>query len=188
MTIALAAGVAVGLPPAFAARGTASRAPSTAKYAISGPSKSRVRSALIVIQMAVATVVLAVVGVSLHSLFNLRHVSLGFSARHLIYGSVDVRRSGYNAEAAPAFLQRMRQRVQAVPRIEAVTLASDPPMMGYSMDHDDDRRRAEATGGRGDDMAYIVVERPTSPQSVSACSRGAHSIPAIGPDAPKSPS
>ena len=158
MTIALIGGVAVGLPPALRAAWDGLAGAINREIVIGDPRKSRLRSALIVIQMAVVTVVLVGVGVSLHSLFNLRHLSLGFTARHLIYGGVDVRRSGYDPKSAPAFLQRMRRRVEAEPGVETVTLASDPPVMGYSMDQMTIEGSAPPAGRRGDDMAYLVVD------------------------------
>ena len=158
MAIALVGGIVVGLPPALRAAWDGLSGAINRDVAINDPGKSRLRNALIVIQMAVATVVLVGVGVSLHSLFNLRHVSLGFSARHLVYGGVDVRRSGYDARAAPAFFERMRGRVEAVPGVEAVTLASDPPMMGYSMDQMTVDGAPPPAGQRGDDIACLVVD------------------------------
>lgn len=158
MTIAIVAGVVVGLPPALRSAWDGLSGAINREIAIGDPGKSRVRSTLIVIQMAVATVALAGVGVSLHSLLNLRHLSLGFTARHLIYGGVDIRRSGYDRETAPAFLERMRQRVEAVQGVEAVTFASDPPMMGYSMDQMTIDGAPPPPGGRGDDVAYLVVD------------------------------
>jgi predicted permease len=158
MTIAMIGGIAVGLPPALRAAWDGLAGAINREIAIADPGKSRLRSALIVIQMTVATVVLAGVGVSLHSLFSLRHLSLGFTARHLIYGGVDVRRSGYERDNAPAFLERMRTRVQSVPGVEAVTLASDPPMMGYSMDRMTIDGAPPPAGGPGNEMAYLVVD------------------------------
>ena len=189
MTIALVGGVAVGLPPALRAAWDGLSGAINREIAIGDPGKSRLRSALIVIQMAVATVVLAGVGVSLHSLFNLRHLALGFTARHLIYGGVDVRRSGYDPEAAPAFLERMRQRVQAVPGVEAVTLASDPPMMGYSTDQMTIEGAPPPAGGRGDGHGLprrrraLLLHARRQPAS-----RDAYSIRGIAPGAPRSPS
>jgi ABC-type antimicrobial peptide transport system permease subunit len=52
----------------------------------------------------------------------------------------------------------MRQRVAAVPGVEAVTLASDAPMMGYSMDQFTIDGAPPRPDGRGDDVPYIVVD------------------------------
>jgi predicted permease len=157
IVVGLVVGVGVGLPPALRGASDGLSSAITREIVVGDARKSRLRHALIVIQMAVATVVLAVIGASLHSLFSLRHLPLGFTARHLVYCGLDVRRSGYDRDHAPAFLERVRARVSAIPGVDGVTLASDPPMMGYSMDQltiDD----APLVNGRGNDMPYLVVD------------------------------
>jgi len=157
MGIALVAGIVIGLPPALRSASDGLSGTLTREKLIGDPRKSRLRGVLILVQMAVTTVVLGGVGVSLHSLFNLRHLPLGFTARHLVFAGVDLRRSGYNAAQAPAFIAKMRERVATVPGVDGVTLASDPPMMGYSADHMT-LDGAPPPVGRGTDMPYIVVD------------------------------
>jgi putative ABC transport system permease protein len=154
--VAIAAGVAIGLPPALRAASDGLSGAITRATATGDPRRSRVRQALIAVQMAVATVVLAGVGASLHSLFNLRHLPLGFTARHLVYGGVDVQRSGYDRNRMPAFFERMRERVASVGGVEAVTLASDPPLMGYSVEAM--TVDGAPSGAAGADMAYLLVD------------------------------
>ena len=156
--IALAGGIAIGLPPALRGASDGLSGAITREMTIGDPRKSRLRQSLIVVQMAVAAVVLAGVGVSLHSLFGLRHLPLGFTARHLVYGGVDVRRSGYDREHAPAFFERMRDRVAAVPGVDGVTLASDAPLMGYSMDRMTIEGAPPRAGDGAVDMPYLVVD------------------------------
>jgi len=155
--VGLVAGIGVGLPPALRGASDGLSGAITRETVAGDPRKSRVRQTLIVVQMAVATVVLALIGASLHSLLSLRHLPLGFTARHLVYCGVDVRRSGYDREHAPAFLERIRARASAIPGVDGVILASDPPMSGYSMDQltiDD----APLVNGKGSDMPYISVD------------------------------
>lgn len=157
MGIAVMAGIIIGLPPALRGASDGLSGSLTREKSIGDPGRSRLRGALMLVQMAVATVVLGAVGVSLHSLFNLRHLPLGFTARHLVYGGVDVRRSGYDAARAPAFMARMRDQVASLPGVDGVTLASDPPMMGYAADHMT-IVGTPLVAGRGNDMPYLVVD------------------------------
>jgi len=158
--IALAAGILVGLPPALRGASDGLSGAINREKAIGDPRKSRLRGALILVQVAVATVVLAGVAISLRSLFELRHVPLGFTARHLVYGGVDLRRSGYDAAHAPAFMERMRERVAALPGVEGVTLASEAPMMGYGTERMTiDGRPAAAEGHDGETPWLAVDER-----------------------------
>ena len=94
MVIALVAGVAVGLAPAVRAAADGLSGAINRERSASEPRKGRVRNILVVIQMAIATVVFVGVGISIHSLVNLRHVSLGFSARNLVFQGVNMGRRG----------------------------------------------------------------------------------------------
>jgi predicted permease len=156
--IALVTGLLIGLPPALRAASDGLAGAINREKAIDDPRKSRVRGVLILIQVAVTTMVLATIGASLHSLFSLRHLPLGFTARHLIYTGVDLRKSGYDATHAPAFMEKMRERVAALPGVNDVTLASDPPLSGYSTDHMT-LDGARATDAHGTEMPYIVVDQ-----------------------------
>src|SRR5262249_13791145 len=83
LLVAIAAGVAAGLPAALRAAAEGLSVSLNRELVASEPRKGRVRSALVVIQMAVATIAMIGVGVSIRSFLNLRDVSLGFSARSL---------------------------------------------------------------------------------------------------------
>ena len=158
LAISLAAGVAVGVGPALRGAADGLSGAINRELSTAEPRKARIRHALVVIQMAVATVVLVGVGVSIHSLVNLRHVPLGFSARNLVFAGVDMRRSGYDERTGPAFYQRMLERVRATPGVEAVTIASEAPMLGYSTDNviaDGDPPPAD---GHGAPTPYMVVD------------------------------
>ncbi len=156
--IALIAGVLIGLPPALRGASDGLSGAINREKAIGDVRKSRLRGGLMLVQMAVATVVLSAVGASLHSLFSIKHLPLGFTARHLVYGGVDVRRSGYDAAHAPAFMDRMRERVAALPGVDAVTLASDAPLMGYSTDRMALEGGPRAADGRDGEIPYIAVD------------------------------
>ena len=158
LAIALVAGVAVGLTPALRGAADGLSGSITRELAIAEPRKTRLRSVLVVIQMAVATVVLVGIGLAIHSLVNLQHVPLGFSARHLVFGGIDVKRSGYDARTGPAFYERMRERLLATPGVEAVTLASDAPMTGNPTDHVVAEGDPPPADGHGAATPYAVVD------------------------------
>jgi hypothetical protein len=108
LAIALVVGLAVGLAPALRAASDGLSGSLHRETAAGGPRKTRIRNALVVIQMAIATVVLVAVGLAVHSLLNLRNVPLGFSARHLLYTGVNLTQSGYDAKTGPAAYERIR--------------------------------------------------------------------------------
>ena len=118
----IVAGVAVGMAPAWRAASDGVAGALNRESSAGEPRKARLRSVLVVIQMAVATLVLVGVGVSIRSLKNLERVPLGFSARNLVFTGVDVRRSGLDERTGPAFYERIRREWPTMPDIDAVSL------------------------------------------------------------------
>jgi predicted permease len=129
MTVAMVAGLAVGLIPALRAASDGLSGAINRELSISEPRRGRVRGTLVVIQMAVAALVMVGVGLSVRSFLGLEHISLGFSARHLTYVGVSLERSGYTEQTGRAFYDRLRTRLAAIPGVEAVTLATRQPLM-----------------------------------------------------------
>jgi putative ABC transport system permease protein len=159
MVTALLVGLGVGLAPAWRGAVDGLSGAINRELAIGEPRKARIRHALVVIQMTVATVVMVGVGVSIRSLVNLEHAPLGFSARNLVFADVDVRRSGYDKRTGPAFYERMREQLLATPGVQSVTLADNPPLQGTGA-----RDRVTAEGdpppvdGHGAVTPYAVVD------------------------------
>src|SRR6185436_17069462 len=84
LAIVIVTGVAIGMAPAWRAASDGVSGMLNRELSVAEPRKGRMRSLLVVIQMAVATLVMVGVGVSIQSLKNLERVPLGFSARNLI--------------------------------------------------------------------------------------------------------
>jgi predicted permease len=159
LLVAIVAGVAIGIAPAcrVAAGGISSAL--NAEASGSGPRRSRMRSLLVVVQIAVATLVMMGVGASVLSLRNLVQVPLGFSARHLVLTGVEMRRSGYDERTGRPFYERMRQRVMALPEVEAVTLAIGPPLgNGWGRDYVAAEGAVLPPGVRGAETPYAIVD------------------------------
>jgi predicted permease len=152
------AGVGVGLTPAWRAASDGLSGAINRELSAGEPRKARIRQALVVIQMAVATVVLVGVGVSIRSFIKLREVPLGFSARHLTFTGVDLRRSGFDERTGPAFYERMRQRVAAMPDVGAATIADEAPMLGFNRDRVLSEGEPPAPDGHGTETPYSVVD------------------------------
>jgi predicted permease len=157
LAAAAVAGIATGLAPAWRAAsdglaGGINRAVSTSE-----PRKARIRNVLVVIQMAVATLAMVGVGVAVRSFVSIERVPLGFSARSLTFMNIDLARSGYDERAGRLLYERMHQRIAAMPGVEAVTLADNAPLMGFSTEAvlgaDD-----VATGRSGVATSYAIVD------------------------------
>ncbi len=130
--LVLIAIAATGIAPALYASSPHVSQVLGGETAVGGTRKTFRRSALAVAQVAICTVVLIGMGLCQQSLYNLRHVDVGFSARNLVAAQVYGRSMGYTGARAKAFYEDLRKRVSALPGVEAATLAADLPLFGGS--------------------------------------------------------
>src|SRR6185436_17145694 len=96
-----------------------------------GVRSSRVRSALVIVEIALA--LLLVVGATLvsRSLVRLQSVDPGFQPNGVWKATVTVRGESYSqAGARTNFFKSLRERVAAIPGVTAAGLASDLPFGG----------------------------------------------------------
>ncbi|HET7273638.1 MAG TPA: ABC transporter permease [Longimicrobiaceae bacterium] len=98
-----------------------------------GSSRSRVRSGLLIVQVAISLVLLVAAGLLVRSLAEARSVELGLDAGNLLYASVDLEDAGYADDAANAFLDRALQRILALPGVVAADVAAFEPLGGSAM-------------------------------------------------------
>jgi predicted permease len=127
---ALACVLVFGLVPALAA--TRAELASTLKEGVREgvDHRSRLRSALMVVQVALATVLLVGAGLFVHSLRNVQAIEPGMDVTHLLVGSVDLRRAGYTATTGAALLHRVVERVRRLPGVRGAALVSRIPLSG----------------------------------------------------------
>ena len=84
--------------------------------------RSRLRSALVLIQVSLSFVLLAGTGLLLQSLQRMQKTSPGFSTDAII-SRTDLVSAGYNLERAKAFETQLLDRVREVPGVESATLS-----------------------------------------------------------------
>src|SRR5262249_27586364 len=85
---------------------------------LSGSSRSRLRSALVLVQVSLSFVLLPGTGLLLQSLNKIRNASPGFSTNVVVSG-VDLFSVGYNLEHAKIFDTQLLDRVRTLPGIES---------------------------------------------------------------------
>ena len=93
---------------------------------VSGTARSRLRSALVMVQVALSFVLLAGTGLLLQSLNKMRNASPGFSIDVVDCG-VDLFSAGYNLDRAKTFHTQLLDRVRTLPGVESATLARVSP-------------------------------------------------------------
>src|SRR5439155_285967 len=86
-----------------------------------GRGRSRLRSALVLIQVSLSFVLLAGTGLLLQSLAKMRNESPGFSTDVIACG-VDLFSAGYKIDRAKIFHTQLLDRVRTLPGVESATL------------------------------------------------------------------
>jgi predicted permease len=111
-------------------------------------SRNRLRSAMVVAQVAGSLVVLVAAGLFIRSLQAAQKLDLGFRPDHVLNVSVDPGLVGYSQARSEDFLRNLKDRVLALPGAQNAAYAYSVPM-GY--DHDGARvwRENQPTTERG---------------------------------------
>jgi predicted permease len=126
--ISVATGVVFGLAPAL--RASAVRAALVLKDEWSAGSlkKSRLRSMLVVAQMAVCVVLLAGAALCVRSLMNASAINAGFDTHHIVLATLDPGALGYTPAKADDFYARLLKRVEHLPGVSSASYAQFLPL------------------------------------------------------------
>src|SRR4051794_11593070 len=129
----VATGIIFGLAPALSSAkldlNEALKA--TAKTATT---RSGLRGAFVVSQLALALVLLIGAGLMARSFVRLLNVKLGFNPKNVLTMRIELPRSRYqNSDQRRQFLGRLLERAQSIPGVHSVGAISQLPLSGYSM-------------------------------------------------------
>jgi putative ABC transport system permease protein len=127
--MAIGAGVVAGLAPALAAcrADLGSRLQSGARGA-ADRSGGRVRSALVVAQVALSLTLLVSGGLFIRSLDRARHIDLGFEPEGMLLATTAPALQSYDFEQRLAFYTAARDRIVAIPGVEQAAWIQFPPL------------------------------------------------------------
>jgi predicted permease len=128
LAVVVVTSLATGIIPAWRAASDGLSGAITRELVYTGAHGGRIRGALIVVQVAVATMVLAGVGVAWKSVVNLRQADLGFTARHLMAARVPLEMARFDSTTGRQFYPRLKAAVAAVPGVMAVSLNTGMPI------------------------------------------------------------
>ena len=135
LTIALmlVAILATGLAPALYASRPDLAQVLGGEIVVGGTRKNVRRSALVIVQVAVCTLVLVGMGLCQRSLYNLRHTDPGFSQRNLVAVTIYQQDDKPTEAAGRERQENVRRAVASLAGVESVTLASALPLaLGYN--------------------------------------------------------
>jgi putative ABC transport system permease protein len=100
-----------------------------------GSPRNRIRSALVVIESAVAVVLLVGAGLLIRSFLQLQSVNPGFDTHGVLTMRVDLPRAKYpKPEKAGPFFAELEDRVAGLPGVEKVGLITELPLSGQPND------------------------------------------------------
>ena len=129
LVMAIGAGLVAGLAPALAAcrADLGARLKSGARDTADG-SGGRIRSALVVLQVALSLTLLVSGGLFMRSLDRARHIDLGFEPAGMLLATTAPTLQGYDFEKRLAFYTAARDRIVAIPGVEQVAWIQFPPL------------------------------------------------------------
>ena len=133
LAAAVLTGIVCGLVPAFAAArtGVNETLKEGGRTGSAGGGHARLRSALVVSEIAVALVLLIASGLLLRSFEKLREVNLGFHADHMLTAQYALPQRQYSTQASiDAFNDSLLRRLGQLPGVEAAAIVSQLPASG----------------------------------------------------------
>jgi predicted permease len=133
LLLAVLTGVVCGLVPAFAASrtGVNDTLKEGGRTSTAGGGHARLRSALVVAEVAVALVLLVASGLLLRSFERMREVDLGFRTGHTLTAAYGLPREQYPTQAAvDGFNDALLRKLEQLPGVEAVGITSQLPAAG----------------------------------------------------------
>jgi putative ABC transport system permease protein len=130
--VALLAGILVGLWPAWRISNTASLSVALhevgSRCSSDGAGRQRMRSGLVIAQVALAIVLLAGGGLTLKSFWHAQNAPLGFNPHGIVTIPISLPEAKYKKdEQKDAFWAQLLERVKNIPGVEAVAISANSP-------------------------------------------------------------
>jgi putative ABC transport system permease protein len=129
--VAIGAGLLVGVWPALRVSRTASLTLSLhegGRGTSDGAQRQRIRSGLVVAQVALALLLLAGAGLTLKSFHNAQNAQLGFKPENILVADVLLPKARYDTDEKVArFNDQLVERIRALPGVEAAALGWNIP-------------------------------------------------------------
>jgi putative ABC transport system permease protein len=146
LCISILTALLFGLAPAIHATRVdpASSMKEGGRSATSGAGRARLRSALIVSEVALAFVLLAGAGLLVGSFFRMLQVDTGFTSANVITARLPIARDRFpHAEQLLQYMRLLDERLRAAPGVRDVAFSNVLPMQGW-----------------GDGMPFLIAGRP----------------------------
>jgi putative ABC transport system permease protein len=126
--MAAAVAITAGLTPAWRASRVDAGEILREGGRLSSPARQRLRTTLVVSQLAASLTLLIVAGLFVRSLHNAEQRDLGFRAQQVIDVTLDPHGAGYDITRGREFYDQLRQRAKTLPGVEIAALAQAAPL------------------------------------------------------------
>lgn len=132
LTAVLLTGLIAGGMPAFRSAGVSlSESLKEGGRSSSGTGRQRLRSLLVISQIAISLLLLICAGLFVRSARNAQQMDFGFRRDHILMLSLDVELQGYDEPRGREFQRQLLERVAALPGVQSAGLSRVIPL-GYS--------------------------------------------------------
>ncbi len=128
LLVSITAGVIFGLAPSLQATRPNITTALKDTAAQGGAAKSRLRSVLVVAQIAISLVVLIAAGLVVRTLQQLQTMNPGFDPNNALTMSFDLGLQGYDDARGQQFYRQLTERVQSLPGVESATISNYLPL------------------------------------------------------------
>jgi macrolide transport system ATP-binding/permease protein len=128
VAVSIAAGVIFGLAPSLQATRPNITTALKDTAAQGGAAKTRLRSVLVVAQIAISLVVLIAAGLVVRTLQQLQTMNPGFDPNNALTMSFDLGLQGYDDARGQQFYRQLIERVQSLPGVESAVVANYLPL------------------------------------------------------------
>jgi predicted permease len=126
--VSVATGLIFGSIPAL--NGSLSVSPSLRDGGRSTQNRQKIRSTLIVVQVAASFMLLIGAGLTIRSVIKLQQVNPGFTTDNILTMRIDLNFTKYRQKRAAAFWERVDEQLRAVPGVTSVGGAGSLPLNG----------------------------------------------------------
>jgi len=136
--VSLLTGLIFGLLPAWAASrsGVSEGLKEGGRSATAGGARQRLRSTFVVLELAIALVLLIGAGLLIKTIWILRSVEPGFNPEHLLTMTVELPEARYkDVDQQTRFRAQTLENINSLPGLQAA-MVSELPLSGNALDHD----------------------------------------------------
>ena len=128
LCVSVLAGAIFGLAPALQATRAGLSQALRETSAQGGAARTRLRSVLVVAQIAISLVVLIAAGLVVRTLQQLQTMNPGFDPQNALTMSFDLGLQGYDEQRGQQFYHQLTERVQSLPGVKSAAVSSYIPL------------------------------------------------------------